>query len=153
MSTDPVGDYNMDLMAERANIRFQQSISENPYFYYGPFTGTIARNAGYIFAGRLFANHSSENPAGVLSKLPVSPSCSRTISDHCLAKETLKSFFAISGEEGRFKYNYGWERIPENWHKVPVDYGLVSLNLDTVAMVLKYPQLGRYVLFSNPFLD
>ena len=137
----------MDLMADRANIRFQQSIAEDPYFYYGPFTGTIARNAGYIFAGRLFANHSKENPVGVLSKLHISHSCSRTAFDHCLAKETLKSFFAISGEEGNFSYNYGWEKIPENWYKVPVDYGLVSLNLDTVSLVLKYPQLGRCVLF------
>ena len=67
MSQDPVGDYNIDLMADRTNIRFQQSIAEDPYFYYGPFTGTIARNAGYAFAGRMFANHSVENPGGVLS--------------------------------------------------------------------------------------
>jgi hypothetical protein len=46
MSTDAIGNYDMDLMASRANIRFQQSKAENPYFYYGPFTGMIARNAG-----------------------------------------------------------------------------------------------------------
>ncbi|CZR68780.1 related to oxidase [Phialocephala subalpina] len=124
MSTDPVGDYNMDLMAERANIRFQESVAGNPYFYYGPFTGMVARNAGFIFAGRLFANHSSENPVGVLTK------------------ETVKSFFAISGEEGNLTYNYGWETIPQNWYKTPVDYGLVQLNLDIVSWTLKYPQLG-----------
>lgn len=57
-------------------------------------------------------------------------------------KETLKSFWGVSGEEGNFTYDYGYERIPENWFKAPVDYGLIQLNLDTVAMVLKYPQLG-----------
>jgi hypothetical protein len=31
-------------------------------------TGLIARNAGYIFPGRLFRNHSAENPEGTLSK-------------------------------------------------------------------------------------
>jgi len=55
----------------------------------------------------------------------------------------MKSFFAVSGEEGNFTYNKGWERIPENWYKTPVDYGLVSLNLDTVDFILKYPELGR----------
>jgi hypothetical protein len=69
MSSDPIGDFNMDLMADRASMRFQQSIATNPYFYYGPYTGLIARNAGYMFAGRLFANHSQANPTGVLSKL------------------------------------------------------------------------------------
>jgi len=69
MSADPVGDYNMDLMAGRANIRFQQTKASNPNFYYGPFTGAIARNAGFIFAGRLLANHSKENPEGLLCKL------------------------------------------------------------------------------------
>lgn len=66
MSTD--GTFDMDLMAKRAKNRFHESIQSNPNFYYGPVTGLIARNAGYIFSGRLFRNHSRENPDGVLSK-------------------------------------------------------------------------------------
>jgi hypothetical protein len=73
MSSDSIGDFNMDLMAYRASLRFQQSIASNPYFYYGPYTGLVARNAGYMFAGRLFANHSQANPTGVLSKLIFKP--------------------------------------------------------------------------------
>ena len=56
MSTD--GTFGMDIMAERAKNRFHESIETNPNFYYGPVTGLIARNAGYIFSGRLFRNHS-----------------------------------------------------------------------------------------------
>ena len=67
MSED--GTFSMDLMAKRAKNRMDESIATNPNFYYGPFTGMIARNAGYIFAGRFFANYSSENPGGILSKL------------------------------------------------------------------------------------
>jgi hypothetical protein len=67
MSSDPVGDFNMDLMADRANLRFQQSKATNPNFWYGPYTGLVARNAGYAFAGRLFANYSEANPDGILS--------------------------------------------------------------------------------------
>jgi hypothetical protein len=63
------GTFDMDLMAERAAIRFDESVQTNPNFYYGPVTGLIARNAGYIFSARMFRNHSRENPEGVLSKL------------------------------------------------------------------------------------
>lgn len=66
MSTD--GTFDMDLMAKRAKDRFEETIQTNPNFYYGPVTGLIARNAGFIFPGRLFRNHSHENPEGVLSK-------------------------------------------------------------------------------------
>ncbi|GKT54633.1 oxidase [Colletotrichum tofieldiae] len=118
------GDYNFDVFAERASVRFNETIATNPNFYYGPFTGMIARNAGYFFACRMFANYSSERPDGLLNK------------------ETLKSFFAVQGEEGSFTYNRGWERIPENWYRMPVDYGLVQLNLDLVALIARYPELG-----------
>lgn len=66
---DANGVFTMQTMATRAMNRFQESIATNPNFYYGPFTGTIARNAGYIFGQRFFANYSSENPDGLLSKL------------------------------------------------------------------------------------
>ncbi|KAF5004926.1 hypothetical protein FDECE_8597 [Fusarium decemcellulare] len=119
------GDYNFEVFAERAKIRFHESVAENPNFYYGPFTGMIARNAGYLFASRMFANFSTENPdTGVLNK------------------ETLKSFFAVSGKEGKLVYKRGWERIPENWYRRPVDYSLLNLNLDVLAYVAKYPELG-----------
>ncbi|TDZ31476.1 Dothistromin biosynthesis peroxidase dotB [Colletotrichum spinosum] len=118
------GNYDFDLFAQRASIRFNQSIATNPNFYYGPFTGMVARNAGYLFACRLFANHSSSNPTGVLNK------------------QTLKSFFAVQGQDGHLTYNRGWERIPENWYRTPVDYGLVQLNLDLVSWIAKYPELG-----------
>ncbi|KAH7136931.1 oxidase [Dactylonectria estremocensis] len=118
------GDYNFELFTERAGIRFQESVATNPNFYYGPFTGMVARNAGYLFACRMFANYSTENPTGLLNK------------------NTLKSFFAVQGKEGSLTYKRGWERIPENWYRTPVDYGLVGLNLDILALVAAYPELG-----------
>lgn len=62
------GNYDFDLFVDRMAIRFHETVAANPNFYYGPFTGMIARNAGYLFACRLFANHSAENPTGVLSR-------------------------------------------------------------------------------------
>ncbi|KAL1998501.1 hypothetical protein VTN02DRAFT_6056 [Thermoascus thermophilus] len=118
------GTFSMDLMAKRAKIRMDQSKQTNPNFYYGPVTGLISRNAGYIFPGRFFRNYSLENPEGVLTK------------------EIVRNFFAVYGEEGNLTYKEGWERIPENWYRMPVDYGLVQLNLDTIDFFLKYPELG-----------
>ena len=57
----------MDAMGTRAAKRFADSIATNPMFYYGPYTGLIARNAGYAFAARLLSNHSAEYPDGQLS--------------------------------------------------------------------------------------
>ncbi|OJJ35865.1 hypothetical protein ASPWEDRAFT_172654 [Aspergillus wentii DTO 134E9] len=122
MSTD--GTFDMDLMAKRAKLRFDETVQSNPNFYYGPVTGLIARNAGYIFSGRLFRNHSREQPDGVLTK------------------EHIRNFHGIYGEEGNLTYREGWERIPDNWYKTPVDFGLVQLNLVIIDWLSKYPELG-----------
>ncbi|KAE8319627.1 Chloroperoxidase [Aspergillus transmontanensis] len=128
MSTD--GTFSMDLMAKRAMIRMDQTKQSNPEFYYGPVTGLIARNAGYLFPARLSRIYSQVNPEGVLTK------------------EIVRIFSTIYGEEGNFTYRQGWERIPENWYKTPVDYDLVKFNLDTLDWLLKYPKLGS--IGGNP---
>jgi hypothetical protein len=45
-------------------------------------------------------------------------------------------------ENGRMVYKEGQERIPANWYRIPVDYGLASLNLDLLAWAAKYPRLA-----------
>ncbi|KAF5027001.1 hypothetical protein F66182_875 [Fusarium sp. NRRL 66182] len=118
------GNYDIDIFSRYAKQRFDESVATNPNFYFGPFTGMIARNAGYFFASRILSNHSTEYPNGIMNK------------------KTLKSFWAVQGEDGSLHYRRGWERIPENWYRRPVDYGLVDLNLDILALVAKYPELG-----------
>ena len=61
---DNDGFITMDDLADRAVQRFHESIATNPTFYYGPYTGTIARNAGYAFMGRFLSNHTKEFPLG-----------------------------------------------------------------------------------------
>lgn len=58
------GALTMEDIGDRAAKRLSTSISTNPYFYYGPYTGFVARNAGYLFSGRLLSNHSEEYPSG-----------------------------------------------------------------------------------------
>ncbi|KAF7193679.1 Dothistromin biosynthesis peroxidase dotB [Pseudocercospora fuligena] len=116
--------FTSEIMATFAARRMNESIATNPNFYFGPFTGFIARNAGYLFILRLFANHSAEHPDGQLTH------------------ETLKSFFGVTGSGSNLTYQKGWERIPENFYKVPLDWGLVQFNLDLVSWTLQYPQLA-----------
>jgi hypothetical protein len=67
--TVPSGEsFSFDVLSKWSAARWHESVETNPYFYYGPFTGMIARNAGYFFVGRLFANHSHGTTEGLLSK-------------------------------------------------------------------------------------
>lgn len=45
-------------------------------------------------------------------------------------------------DDGSLEYRQGHEQIPENWFHTPVDYGLVQLNIDTLAMIAQYPEVG-----------
>lgn len=45
-------------------------------------------------------------------------------------------------ENGELVYKTGWERIPENWYRIPVDYSLMDVNMDIVSWILQYPKLG-----------
>lgn len=58
------------------------------------------------------------------------------------AKDVLKSFWAVYEEDGKLAYKEGWEQIPENWYRRPVDYSLVGLNLDLVEWFVKFPILA-----------
>ncbi|KAI0425471.1 Chloroperoxidase [Xylaria sp. FL1042] len=118
------GFITMDDLADRAVERFYESIATNPTFYYGPYTGTIARNAGYAFMGRFLSNHTKEYPRG----------------GH-LSKEVMCSFFGVYEENGKQVYKEGHERIPENWYRLAVDYSLTDYNLDLVSWVIKHPVL------------
>jgi hypothetical protein len=60
--------FSSDDMADFAAKRYHESIQTNPNFYYGPFTGMVARNAGFLFITNMFANYSTANPDGELSR-------------------------------------------------------------------------------------
>jgi hypothetical protein len=102
--------------------RFNDSLTTNPYFFYGPFAGILVAPAGYSFPPRMMANHSAEFPDGMLSK------------------ENLKSFFAITGKSGKFVYKEGHERIPDNWYKRPIgdEYTIPGFLADVLDFGEKY---------------
>ena len=117
--------YDLDVLLQHRKNRFRQSVSENPYFFYGPFTGIQASQAATIFIYRLFSSASAEHPEGILDR------------------EVLKSFFAITGQSGRFHYNPGWERIPENWYRRALgnEYSVLDFQNDVIDWASRSPEL------------
>lgn len=80
---------------------YNQNLSEttNPYFFSGAFSGLIVAPAAHYFIINFMSNHSAEQPNGYLDQ------------------NTLKQFFAVTGEPGNFTWLPGQERIPENWYR------------------------------------
>ena len=74
-------------------------MSNNPYFFYGPFSGLLVSTAGHAFLPRLMANFSTQYPNGMLDK------------------KILMSEFAVSENPvtGVLTHKPGHERIPYNW--------------------------------------
>lgn len=79
--------YDLDLLTNYRVTRFQQSVSENPYFFNAPFSGVIASPAAWSFIYRFMANKSEEYPQGQLNG------------------ENLKSFYGITGNYPNFTYS------------------------------------------------
>lgn len=110
--------YDLSSVTDYRRIRFQQSIAENPFFFNAPIAGFVAEHAAWSFIPRLMGNHSEEEPSGFLNG------------------DVLKTFYAITGEDGNFTYTEGHERIPDNWYKRnPADqYGYPDIQLDAIYM-------------------
>lgn len=98
------GSVTMESLTNFRSQRFDTQIANNPYFFNGPFTGVVVQPAAYTFIFRFMANHSAEYPTGYLSH------------------DVIKDWFGISGESGSYTAKQGWERIPSDWYKRPVEY-------------------------------
>ncbi|KAK4493885.1 hypothetical protein PRZ48_015070 [Zasmidium cellare] len=124
---DPAtANYDIDVLSQFRGIRFNESIEKNPYFYYGPFAGTVVSQAAFSFIYRFMANHTAANPAGDLNQ------------------DVLKSFFSITGDTGNFTWTPGHERIPDNWYRRAIgdEYGLNGLVTDIGTFAAQTPQIN-----------
>ena len=96
---DDTANYNLEILRSFRQTRFQESISKNPYFFYGPFSGMAVSQAAFTFIYRFMSNKSAIAPEGTLNK-PV-----------------LKSFYSVTGSDDNLQYTAGYEQIPDNWYK------------------------------------
>ena len=115
---------DLQVLTSHRATRFQQSISNNPYFFNAPFSGVVASPAAYSFIYRFMANKSAEYPEGLLTG------------------DVLKSFYSITGDYPNFQYTPGHESFPNNWYKRnPVDYySLPYAAIDAVGMALQHSE-------------
>lgn len=106
--------------------RYDESENTNPYFFYSPFAGILVSPAAYSFPPRMMANHSEEYPDGYLDRA------------------TFASFFGVEGNDtDNFVVKQGWERIPDNWYKRPLDdeFSIPDFLVDVIEHASYYPRL------------
>jgi hypothetical protein len=113
--------------AAQSDYVTRYSIENNPYYFSAPFAGLVAP-AAHNLVINLMSNHSAENPGGTLTR------------------ETLMSFFSVTGEPGNFVHNRGLERIPYNWYRRPtVDaHNNPEVLADLVYNNAMYPGILRF---------
>jgi hypothetical protein len=117
--------YNLKVYQELRSSRWDQSVSENPYYFLGPFSGIFVQPAGATFPFRYMANKSEEHPEGQLTK------------------SVLKSFFGVTEhEDGSFSGGRGYERIPDNWYRraFGAEYGIAFFVEDVLQEASVYPK-------------
>ncbi|OAA69366.1 Chloroperoxidase [Akanthomyces lecanii RCEF 1005] len=112
------------VLAEHQHNRKMFSEANNPNYFSPVFGGVAFTPAAHTFVWALMANHSAENPRGFL--------------EHSV----LDAFFSYSVQpDGSRKYEYGKDRIPENWyrrsHKNP--WTLPDILLGVASQCLAFP--------------
>ncbi|KAH6625885.1 hypothetical protein C7974DRAFT_209323 [Boeremia exigua] len=134
----PGGQVSLESLTAFRSDRFDTQIKNNPNFFNGPFSGVLVQPAAYTFIYRFMANHSAENPEGLLSY------------------ETLQSWFGVEGTNGAYNAVQGTERIPTNWYRraleypYEVDYFLVDV-VNAAKLHPKFLNVGGNLGKTNSF--
>jgi hypothetical protein len=113
------------VLAEHSNMRKQQSIATNPFYFSPAYAGVAFTFGAHMFAFHLLANHSAEEPRGFLTQ------------------DVFMDFFSYKRDaNGELVYKYGYERIPDNWYKRhPLDpWTLADIGISTAQQCAAYPQ-------------
>lgn len=105
----------------------KESVAQNPYYFRGFFGLTIPPGT-HAFIVRMFANHSADYPDGFLGR------------------ETLKSFYAMSGPDNELVYSPGNERIPENYYTRAADnrYTVPLIDMDLWNLFGEHTELVAF---------
>jgi hypothetical protein len=128
----PGGVVTLDSLTEFRSHRFDVQKQTNPYFFNGPFSGVLVQPAAYTFIFRFMANHTAQDPTGILPY------------------DVLKSWFGIEGNNGNYRAVQGGEKIPENWYRRALEYPYETTYFlaDAVNAALLHPKfldIGGYV--------
>lgn len=145
---DPAFAFDTDILPFRKQ-RFTESVEQNPYFYYGPFTGIEVSQAAFTFIRAFMSNYSAEHPNGRLNR------------------KSLRSFMSIQSDNealdlasgtSNLKYVPGNERIPDNWYKRSPSnpYSIPAFEVDILRVAAVDPRIlsvGQNVNGVNTYLS
>lgn len=112
------GIYNRDRLAKYRYQRYQQSLENNPNFYFGPLSLLLFGAASFLY---------ELMPSGTNSYAP--------------DQATITSFFGASKQSDRTYIFNGQERIPDNWTNRVEPYKNGNVGEEILAMYFEYPVL------------
>ncbi|KAI9641942.1 hypothetical protein NHQ30_009811 [Ciborinia camelliae] len=110
------GNYNRDGLAKYRYERYQQSLQDNPNFYFGPLSLLLYGAASFLY---------ELMPSGTKGY----------VADY----DTISSFFgAEKNTDGSYSFN-GNERIPDNWTNRVTPYSNADVTTEILKLYLEYP--------------
>lgn len=118
MMTETTGGlYNRDNLAKYRYQRYQQSLADNPNFYFGPLSLLLFGASSFLY-----------------ELMPSGP-------DYTPDFATISSFFgAQKNADGSYSFT-GEEKIPDNWTNRVTPYSNEDVTNEIVAQYLEYPVL------------
>ncbi|GAB7354943.1 hypothetical protein MBLNU459_g5561t1 [Dothideomycetes sp. NU459] len=121
------GLFNRDGLAEYRAQRYNQSLAENPNFYFGPLSVLLYGAASFLY-----------------ELMPSGP-------DYTPDLKTISSFFgAQQNSDGSWSFNNA-EKIPANWTNRVAPYTNNDVTTEIVAMYLEHPVLFGGATGSGTF--
>ncbi|KAL1306180.1 hypothetical protein AAFC00_004282 [Neodothiora populina] len=119
MMTDTTGGvYNRENLAEYRYQRYQQSLSDNPNFYFGPLSVLLFGAASFLY---------ELMPSGTHNYAP--------------DVETISSFFGTTQDSNGNWVPTSGEKIPDNWTNRVAPYTNTDVTREILAMYLIKPVL------------
>ncbi|PMD35393.1 putative aromatic peroxygenase [Hyaloscypha variabilis F] len=117
MTATTGGLYNRDGLAKYRYQRYQQSLQDNPNFYFGPLSLLLFGASSFLY-----------------ELMPSGP-------DYTPDEATISSFFGAEKQsDGSYTFNSG-EQIPPNWTNRVSPYSNEDVTTEIVAQYLEYPVL------------
>lgn len=117
MTNTTKGLYNRDNLALYRAQRYNQSLAENPNFYFGPLSLLLFGASSFLY-----------------ELMPSGPNYVPDV-------PTISSFFgATKNSDGSWSFN-GEEKIPDNWYNRVAPYTNNDVTTEIVAQYLEYPVL------------
>lgn len=112
------------VLAEHSSNRKKYSIANNPNYFSPPYAGVAFTFGAHMFVFQLMANHSAEEPRGFLTQ------------------QVFMDFFGYTRDDaGNLVFDFGSERIPENWYKRSEQdpWTLSDITASTAQQCVTYP--------------